>query len=533
MAKFITVFGATYSACGKGITCGSIALLMKMRGHTVQYLKFDPYLNTSASVLAPREHGEMWVCDDGTETDLDLGHQERLSNIETSKRNICTSGMLYKELLDEQEKYLGATLQVVPHLTNKIMDRMEQFQDEDIVVVEIGGTVGDMEGYHFYEAMRQFKQKYRDDVLITLVAPILWIPTIKEFKTKPLQNAVRTIQSFGIQPDVLFCRTPYAVPKGIIDKICTLTNIPRECIFEAPDVKSIYQVPIEFYSRHVDDLIADKFHLKRNGCRIQKYRDLVEKYVDSEDLPVVNVGIVGKYENGDEAYISLKEALYHSAVASNVKVNIVWINAEELEGKKPIDILHDLHGVIVPGGFDKRGVEGKIRAIKYCREKKIPFLGICLGLQCAVIEFARNVCKLEDATSMEFNINATHPVVHFVPGQEKIEKKCGTMRLGAYNCTLLKDTLAYEAYGKKNVSERHRHRYEVNPEYTEFFAKNGLIVSGVNPESNLIEIMELKKELHPFFVGTQAHPEFKSKLGNPSPLFESFIATIANTLESK
>lgn len=528
MAKYIITTGGVISGTGKGISAASIGLLMKMRGHSVQTIKFDPYLNVNAGTMNPHQHGETFVCNDGSETDLDLGHYERISGIEVSAKNIYTSGTLYKEVLQEEEegKYLGQTVQIIPHVTDKIQNRLlELGQTCDLVVAEIGGTVGDLESGPFLEAIRQFSHKYSQDVLLILVSPILWIPTIKEFKTKPLQNSVKTLQGFGLTPDILLCRVDRNMQPSMLDKIAHLTNVPRECIFEAPDVQSIYQVPIEFYNRHIDDLIADKFHLKRNGCRIQKYRDLVEKYVNNADLPVINIGIAGKYSNGDEAYISLKEALYHSGVTNNVKVNIEWINAEDLENTRPSKFFENLHGLIIPGGFDSRGVEGKINAIRYAREKKIPFLGICLGLQCAVIEFARNVLGKKLANSVEFNkeVAPEDKVVHFVEGQENIRKKCGTMRLGAFECELTKDSLALALYKKKTIHERHRHRYEVNDAFVEDFQKKGFIVSGRNPQTDLIEIMELSQDVHPFFIGTQAHPEFKSRLGQSSPLFDGLI----------
>lgn len=536
MCKYIVVMGGVISGTGKGIAAASIGMLLKQRGCAVQAIKFDPYLNVNAGVLAPREHGECFLCDDGSETDLDLGSYERIIGIEVSSKNILTSGTLYKELLMEEEegKYLGQTVQVIPHLTDKIQDRLTQLgKDTDIVICEIGGTVGDLESGPHLEAIRQFKQKNWNDVLIILVAPILWIPTIKEFKSKPLQNSVKEMQSYGIQPDILLCRIDREIPPKLLDKIANLTNVPREAVFDAPDVESIYQVPIEFYNRHIDDLIADKFHLKRNGCRIHKYRELVEKYVENANMPKVNIAVVGKYDN-QEAYLSLKEAIYHAAVANEVKVEIRWINAKELEQAKDMrgvwKYFEDINGVIVPGGFDSSGVEGKIRAIKYVREKKIPFLGICLGLQCAVIEIARDLCNLEDANSIEFNKDTKNPVVHFVEGQEIIKKKSGTMRLGAYECELDKDTIAHDLYKKKLISERHRHRYEVNSEYVPIFSNKGFNVSGVNPDTKLIEIMELSRSVHPFFIGTQAHPEFKSRLSIPAPLFDGLIrASMGNS----
>jgi len=529
MCKYIIVCGGVVSGVGKGISVASIGMLLNLRGQNVHPLKLDGYLNVSASTLAPREHGEVFLCDDGSETDLDLGSYERIIGTPVSSRNILTNGTLYKELLMEEEngKYLGQSIQIIPHITNKIQDRLVQLgKDADIVICEIGGTIGDLESGPYLEAIRQFKQKNWNDVLIILVAPILWIPTIKEFKTKPLQNSVKELQSYGLQPEILLCRTDREIPPKLLDKIANLTNVPREAVFDAPDVESIYQVPIEFYNRHIDDLIADKLHLKRNGCRIHKYRELVEKYIENADMPKITIGVVGKYDN-QEAYLSLKEALYHAAVANEVKVEIRWINSKELEQAKDMrgvwKYFEDINGVIVPGGFDSRGVEGKIRAIKYVREKRIPFLGICLGLQCAVIEIAKNLCALEDANSVEFNKDAKNPVVHFVEGQENIKKKSGTMRLGAYECELEKDTIAYDLYKKKLISERHRHRYEVNAEYTSILSNKGFNVSGVNPDTKLIEIMELNRNVHPFFIGTQAHPEFKSRLSLPAPLFEGLV----------
>lgn len=531
MAKFIVVCGGVISGTGKGVSIASLGLLLSMRGLRIVPIKFDPYLNTNAGILAPREHGEVFLCDDGSETDLDLGTYERIIGCQVSSKNILTSGTVYKEIICEQEdgKYLGQTVQIVPHVTDKIISRLTELgKDADIVLVEIGGTVGDSESYPFLEAIRQFKQKNWNDVIISLVAPVLWIPTIKEFKTKPLQQAVQGMQGSGLQPELLFCRTDRPIPAAILDKISNITNVPRSAVFEAPDVRTVYQVPLEFYNRHVDDLIIDKFHLTRNGVRIHKYRDLVEKYVGNEDLKTIRIGILNKYDNFDEAYLSLKEAVFHAAVNKNVKAELVWISAADVEDCKDNKCLKeyftDIDGLIVPGGFDSRGVEGKIRAIKYVREKKIPFLGICLGLQCAVIEFARHI-GWEDANSEEFDKTTKWPVVHFIPGQESIKKKSGTMRLGSYQCELQKDSLAYEYYKKKIISERHRHRYEVNNSLVtkDEFAAKGFNVSGRNPETDLIEIMELSKDIHPYFVATQSHPEFKSRLTSASPLFVGLI----------
>lgn len=528
--KYIIVVGGVISGTGKGVSAASIGLLLKFRGHRIDLIKFDPYLNTNAGILAPREHGECFLCDDGTETDLDLGHYERIAGINMSKANICTSGTLYKELIEEQEdgKYLGQTIQLSPHITDKVHERLiELGKDKDVVIAEIGGTVGDSESYAFFEAMRQFKQKLKDDVLIVMVAPILWVNTIKEFKSKPLQNAVKELQRHGLQPDAIFCRVDRHVPEKFLNKVSQLTNVKRECIFEAPDVTSIYQVPLEFYNRHVDDLFVDLFRLSRSACRIHKYREVVEKYTSNE-LSAIEIGVFGKYDNCDEAYMSLKEALTHAGVSNDVKVNIRWVKAEELEKYKDHRGLYKyfegLDGVIIPGGFDNRGTEGKIKAIQFCREKKIPFLGICLGLQMAVVEFARNACGMTDANSLEFDSTTCHPVVHYVEGQENLQKKSANMRLGAYECELTKDSLALHLYGNRIIHERHRHRYEVNPAFIDQYAKKGFKVSGVSTEGGLVEIMELEKSIHPYFIGTQAHPEFKSKLQSASPLFRGLIA---------
>ena len=535
--KYIVVVGGVYSGTGKGISAASIGLLLKMRGANVTLIKCDPYLNVNAGTMNPRQHGEVYLCEDGSETDLDLGHYERLAGVTVSKMNIFTSGTIYKEILEEEEsgKYLGDTVQIVPHVTDKIQKRLAEVgKDMDFLIAEIGGTVGDFESGCFYEAISQFKHRCPDDVMVVMVAPIIFNATVKEYKTKPLQNAIRTLRHDGLSPEMLLCRCDRDIPSHILDKVSKLTGVPRAAVFEAPDVQTIYQVPIEFFDRHIDDLVADRFHLPRRGVRIHKYRDLVEKYINGHDLPSVTIGIVGKYENCDEAYISLKEALTHAAVQNNVKVVIKWITAKDLEGEKT-DLLKDLSGVIVPGGFDSRGVEGKIRAIRYCRENKIPFLGICLGLQCSVIEFARNVMHMDGATSQEFDGNCKVPVIHFVNGQHANIKKSATMRLGAYDCELEKDSIIRELYKKKLISERHRHRLEVNNEFISGYADKGFVVSGRNPGTGLVEMMELKRDIHPYFVGTQSHPEFKSKLDAPSPLFVGLVsaAMLFNQQNSK
>lgn len=524
MAKYIIVVGGVISGTGKGISAASIGLLLKLRGHDITFIKFDPYLNVNCGIIRPADHGEVFVCNDGSEVDLDLGSYERLVGIETSVKNICTSGTLHKELIEEQElgKYLGSTIQLIPHMTDKIQQRLlELGENKDVVIAEIGGTVGDSESFSFFEGIRQFKQKLKEDVLIVMVAPILWVNTIKEFKTKPLQNSVKELQRHGLQPDVMFCRTDRQVPEKILDKISMMTNVKREFIIEAGDVKSIYQVPLEFYNHHVDDLFVDMLRLPRSACRISKYRELVEK-LTLNDLSIVKIGIIHKYDNVEESYVSLKEALVHAGIANNLKVEIVWIKADDLEDKKDISsFMNEVSGIIIPGGFGIRGIEGKIKAAKYARENNVPYLGICLGLQIAVIEFARNVCGFENANSTEFNSKTEHPVINFIEGQENLQKKSGTLRLGAYDCELNKNSMVYRLYSKKTISERHRHRYEVNSEYVDVFKENGFHVVGINPENDLVEVMELSN--HNYYVGTQYHGEYKSRLNLPHPLFVGLI----------
>lgn len=530
-SKFIIVSGGVISGIGKGVSAASIGLLLKMRGEATTFIKFDPYLNVTASLLSPYQHGEVFLCDDGSETDLDLGTYERIAGIEVSHKNICTTGKLNMEIIEEERagKYMGQTVQIIPHVTDKIQEKLLDLgKTADVVIVEIGGTVGDLESGHFYRAIRQFRQKQgSSNVMLIHVAPILWVGTISEFKTKPLQHSFEDLQRFGLTPDAVLCRCDREIPNKILDKVSHLTGVAREAVFEAPDVKSIYQVPITFYERHIDDLVADHFHLKRNGVRIHRWKELVEKYINAEELQEINIGIIGKYANFPDAYLSLKEAIYHAGVGNNYRVNIRWIEAEKLEDYSTLrglaKFFENIHAIIVPGGFDNRGIEGKIRAIQYARERRMPFLGICLGLQCAVIEFARHVCDLPDANSVEFARDCT-PVIHYVAGQESVTHMSGTLRLGSYDCHLAKGSLAHQIYERRLVKERHRHRYEVNNKYADLYAKNGFCVSGVNPQSNLIEIMELDRSLHPYFIGIQAHPEFKSRLDNPHPLFYHLIS---------
>lgn len=523
MAKYIVVCGGAVSGVGKGVAACSIGLLLKLRNLKIQYIKFDPYLSLNSGIQNPTLHGESYVCADGTECDLDVGHCYRFFNLGVGRNNITTSGLLHKELIQEQEdgKYMGVCVQIVPHMTDKVQERLYSLgKDSDVVICEIGGSSSDWEGHYFYEAIRQFKQKHKDDVLVVMVAPILWISTIKEFKTKPLQNSVQDLQSFGLQPDVLLCRVDRPVPSEILDKVSSLTNVPRHQVFDAPDAESIYDVPMEFYERNLDDLFVDMFRFPRSSCRISNYRKLVERIHSAEHS--VNIGIVGKYDLED-AYLSIKESLVHSGAENNVKVNIKWIQAEALE-KEGFDfkeLFSDLNGVIIPGGFDKRGVLGKIKAIQFARESKTPILGICLGVQCMAIEYARNVCNIQNANSTEFDPATDHPIIHHVVGQKELKTKSANMRLGNYACAIEPDSIAFKLYGSKLIHERHRHRYEVNPDYIEQISNSGFKVSGRNPETNLVEIMEMHD--HPYFIGCQFHPEFLSRLESSHPLFSGLV----------
>lgn len=529
--KYIIIIGSCYSGIGKGQCCSALGFLLKLRGHNVTCMKFDGYGNLNNSLINPASHGNCHVTDDGGECDLDVAHYERHADITVSKKNICTAGLIHKELIEEQEegKYLGQTIQAI-HFSKKVQEKiLDMGKNHDVVLVEIGGSSGDQENYGFFEAVNRFKHERRNDVLIVLVAPVLWINTIKEFKTKPLQNSVKELRQYGFQPDLILCRTERPLPEKILDKVSDLTNVPREQIFEALDVQSTYQIPIEFYNRQIDDIIVDLLRLPRSACRIRKYKELAEKHINN-NFDTINIGVISKYENEEEAYLNVKEALHHAGTANEAKINIHWIKAEELEKYKDqrgiSRFFENIHGIIVPGGFDSRGIEGKIKAIYYSREKKIPFLGICLGLQLAVIEFARNVCHIEDANSQEFDKNAKNLAIHYVEGQQKLQEnkktKYANMRLGAFDCELIKDSKSYELYGNKLIQERHRHRYEVNPEYVNQYENKGLRVVGRNPQSNLIEIMELTD--HPYFIGCQFHGEDKSKLISPSPLFVGLIA---------
>jgi len=543
--KYIFITGGVVSSLGKGITASSIGRLLKARNFKVNMIKIDPYLQIDAGTMSPYEHGEVFVTDDGGETDLDIGNYERFIDVSLRADNNITAGKVYKTVLEKERRgdYLGKTVQVIPHITDEIKERIRRLgEGYDITIVEIGGTVGDIESLPFLEAIRQFKKDVgKDNVLYIHVSLLPYLKTTGEVKTKPTQHSVKELRSIGIQPDILVCRTEVPIGEKIREKLALFCDVDKEAVIEARDARTIYEVPLNLEKEGLGNLIVKKLKLtevyrKKYGEDVKRvfepdlsqWRAIVDRIINP--LHEITVAIVGKYVKLRDAYISIIEALVHAGAKNDTRVNIKWVNAEELETKNYIDILDsyrengELDGILVPGGFGERGVNGKINAIRYAREKKIPFLGICLGMQCAVIEYARNVCNLEGAHSTEFDKDTPHPVVDLLPDQVNLKEKGGTMRLGAYPAILKEGTLTYSLYGKKKVYERHRHRYEVNPKYHEILESHGLIISGTSPDGKLAEFIELRD--HPFFVATQGHPEFKSRPNRPHPLFDGFVRTI-------
>ncbi len=534
MAQYIFVTGGVVSSLGKGIASSAIGTLLEARGLKVTLQKLDPYINVDPGTLSPFQHGEVFVTDDGAETDLDLGHYERFCSIRISKDNNYTTGKIYYSVILKERKgdYLGETVQVVPHITDEIRRAIKSVSDGyDIVMVEIGGTIGDIESLPFLEAIRQMRYDVgRENVLYVHLTLIPYIRTSGELKTKPTQHSVRELRAIGIQPDVLICRTDRALSQSLKKKIALHCNMDIDAVITASDVESIYEVPLKLREEGLDNLIVRKLQLKTEEPNLQKWIDVVKKVKDPEDQ--VTIALIGKYVGLKDSYKSLNEALIHGGIANNVRVNILWVDSEEIERTGTEKLLSDVDGILVPGGFGERGIEGKIEAIRFTREKKIPFLGICLGMQCAVIEFARNVCNMEKANSSEFDQNTPYPVIYLIEEwfnyrTETVEKrdisssKGGTMRLGAYPCELIKGSFAHKAYGTEEISERHRHRYEFNNAFREVLEKNGLKISGVSPDKELVEIVEI--EDHPWFFGCQFHPEFKSRPIEPHPVFSSFI----------
>jgi CTP synthase len=526
-AKYIFVTGGVVSSLGKGLAAASIGCLLESRGLKVNLMKFDPYLNVDPGTMSPFQHGEVFVTDDGAETDLDLGHYERFTHAKLSRDNNWTTGRLYEQIIAKERRgdYLGKTVQVIPHVTNEIKAAMKKVaQDVDVAIVEIGGTVGDIESLPFMEAIRQMRQELgREDTLFVHVTLVPFIAAAQELKTKPTQHSVKELLSIGIQPDILLCRTDRFLAKELKSKIALFCNVQEEAVITAKDVASVYEVPLVFANEGVDTLVLKYLHMEAKDRDISKWEDIVHRVYNPKDT--VTIGIVGKYVEYEDSYKSLKEALVHGALAHNLKLQLNWIEAEGLESADDASVeaqLEGYDGILVPGGFGKRGIEGMLIAIRYARENKVPYFGICLGMQTACVEFARNVVGLEDANSSEFNQATPHRVIYKLRELRGVEELGGTMRLGAWTCKIEPGTLAHKIYGKLEISERHRHRYEFNREYEEPMVAAGLRISGSTPDGTYVEMVELPD--HPHFIGCQFHPEFKSKPLEPHPLFSTFVA---------
>lgn len=532
MTKYVFVTGGVVSGLGKGITASSLALLLKSRGYKVFMQKFDPYINVDPGTMNPIQHGEVYVTYDGCETDLDLGHYERFIDEELNYTSNITSGKIFSSVIEKERKgeYLGATVQMVPHVTNEIKNKVYEAgvsSKADIVITEIGGTVGDIESQTFIESLRQIQYELgRENTFFVHTTLIPYIYGSGELKTKPTQNSVRDLRNMGITPNAIVCRTPIELNENIVKKLSLFCSVPEENIINAVDVKNIYQIPINFYNQKIDEIILKQFKLEVRKADIKYWFDLVNCVDNLKDK--IEIALVGKYVELHDAYLSVAESLRHAGYKYNVKVNINWIDSESLE-KSDVnlsDVFKNSKGIIVPGGFGSRGIEGKINAIKYARENNVPFLGICLGMQLAVIEFARNVCNIKDASSTEFDQLCKEPIIDLMTDQKSIVNMGGTLRLGNYECNIKKNTLAFDDYKTSHILERHRHRYEFNNSYREILEKNGLVFSGINKVSNLVEIIEYPKHKH--FIACQFHPEFKSRPTKPHPLFDSFIKMSIN-----
>jgi CTP synthase len=531
-AKYIFVTGGVVSSLGKGLAAASIGCLLEARGLRVNLMKFDPYLNVDPGTMSPFQHGEVFVTDDGAETDLDLGHYERFTHARLSRDNNLTTGRIYEQIITKERRgdYLGKTVQVIPHVTNEIKNAMRKVaQDTDVTIVEIGGTVGDIESLPFLEAIRQMRQDLgRENTVFVHVTLIPWIAAAQELKTKPTQHSVKEMLSIGIQPDILLCRTERQVPREMRQKIALFCNVEEAAVIAARDVPSIYEVPVNFAQEGVDELALKYLHITAPAPDLSKWQDIVYRAYNPQDE--VSIAIVGKYVEYEDSYKSLKEALVHGALAHNLKLRVTWIEAEGLEtrdaeGKPTNEFVHQLagfDGILVPGGFGKRGIEGMLNAIRYARETGTPYFGICLGMQTACIEYARNVCGLVGANSGEFDPATPHRIIYKLRELTGVEEMGGTMRLGAWPCVLEPGSLAAQAYGTAEISERHRHRYEFNREYEAILTGAGLRLTGTTPDATYVEIVEIPG--HPFFLGCQFHPEFKSKPLEPHPLFRDFVA---------
>jgi CTP synthase len=522
-SKYIFVTGGVVSSLGKGLAAASIGCLLESRGLKVNLMKFDPYLNVDPGTMSPFQHGEVFVTDDGAETDLDLGHYERFTHAHLTRDNNLTTGRIYEQIITKERRgdYLGKTVQVIPHVTNEIKNAMRKVAGaSDVTIVEIGGTVGDIESLPFLEAIRQMRQELgRENSVFVHVTLVPWISAAQELKTKPTQHSVKEMLSIGIQPDILLCRTDRFLSREIKSKIALFCNLEEQAVITAKDVESIYEVPLTFAREGVDSLALRYLRMETREPDLSRWEEIVRRSYNPKDE--VSIGIVGKYVEYEDSYKSLKEALVHGALAHNLKLRVTWIEAEGLETENFEAQLAGFDGILVPGGFGKRGIEGMLNAIRYARENKVPYFGICLGMQTACIEFARNVCRLNGANSSEFDPATPHRVIYKLRELTGVEEMGGTMRLGAWACVLQPDSLAYKAYGVPEISERHRHRYEFNREYEALLTGAGLQITGTTPDATYVEIVELRD--HPFFLGCQFHPEFKSKPLEPHPLFSAFV----------
>lgn len=529
MTKYIFITGGVVSSIGKGITAASIGRILKSRGLRVSIQKHDPYLNVDAGTMSPFQHGEAFVTEDGTETDLDLGHYERFIDTNLTKDNSVTTGKIYNAVISKERRgdFLGKTVQIIPHITDEIkasIKRLNKSGQEplNVIIVEIGGTVGDIEGLPFLEAIRQFRNDIgRENVLYIHVSFFPYLKAAKEIKSKPTQHSIKELRAIGIQPDLLICRSQSRLTESVKDKLSLFCDIPREGIIETRDVDSIYEVPIILEEQRLGDLLVKMLKLPNEKPDLKEWREMIHRLHHPEKK--TTIGVIGKYIRLKDAYMSINEALIHAGIYHQCKVEIKRIDSDHLLKNDIQKIFTDIRGILIPGGFGIRGIEGKIQAIQYARENKIPFMGICLGMQCALVEFARHQLGLDDANSTEFDPDTPHPIFLLMEKQKSIINKGGTMRLGNYNCHITKDSLAYRIYQSELIQERHRHRYEFNNLFLPEFQQAGIIFSGVNIENNLVEIFELKG--HPWFVGMQFHPEFKSRPNHPHPMFKSFIGS--------
>ena len=527
--KYIFVTGGVVSALGKGIVAASIGRLLKERGLKVTLQKFDPYINVDPGTMSPFQHGEVFVTDDGAETDLDLGHYERFIDESLSQANNVTTGRIYQSVISKERKgdYLGSTVQVIPHVTDEIKDAIQRLAPEnDVVITEIGGTVGDIESLPFLEAIRQFRVDLgRENVIFVHLTLVPYIAAAGELKTKPTQHSVRELMQIGIQPDFLLCRTEHKLSDEIRKKIALFTNVQLEGVIECLDVATIYEVPLSLKAQRLDDVILERLQLDTPQPNLSGWTKMVRRFKHPESGEA-RIAVVGKYTNLVDSYKSIQEALIHGGISNDVKVSVEWLSSEDFDGENHTNLLKDFQGLLIPGGFGPRGIEGMLEAVRWSRVNEIPFFGICLGLQCAVIEFARNVCNLEDSHSAEFLEDASDPVICLLDSQRRVTKKGGTMRLGAYPCILSEGTAARDIYGTPEISERHRHRFEVNNNYRDLLNDHGLTISGTSPDGALVEMVEITD--HRWFVAGQFHPELKSRPTRPHPLFASFVGAAAS-----